>query len=40
MVPGREDGGLDKGGSQGHGGKQRDIDYILETEPTEFVHCT
>lgn len=21
-------------------GESRDIGYILETEPTEFVHCT
>lgn len=33
----RDAHGLHEGGSRGHGGKQTDIAYILETEPTEFA---
>lgn len=39
MVPVKDDGGLNEGDSRGHGGKLTDLGYILETEPTEFVHC-
>lgn len=39
MVPVKDDGDLNKGDSRGHGGKLTDLGYILETEPTEFIHC-